>query len=181
METQKIVLENKQEIDVKKSVAVKWQKKEPVGYLLNYGGKVALMQIEQMNATLPQEQKIYSFSDFVRNAVHNHNQTHKDSVVFMSEIVNCDKDKYAESLKPPTPPPQAKTDTTTKVVEITVENVLEFCKIKKVATSGDKVNLITKLALNGTEQKQINEICEIYDNGLQIKKPTVLERVFNFN
>ena len=136
METKKIVLENSQEIEVKKSVADKWSKKSPERYLLNYGGKIALMQLVDINATLPQEEKLYSFSDCVAYMVKLHNIVHKDSVVFMDNLVNAEKSSYERT---PTPV-VAKTDDT-------IVGLKKFCDDNKVKS----VAVLTYLLENRTQ------------------------------
>jgi len=89
-----ITLENGEQIEIKKSLAEKWAKKSPEGYVFNYSGKIALMQLQPMNAKLNPENRLYSFSDCVAYMVKLHNIVEKDTVVFMKSLVNAEKSKY---------------------------------------------------------------------------------------
>jgi len=170
METKKIVLENSQEIEVKKSVADKWSKKSPERYLLNYGGKIALMQLVDINATLPQEEKLYSFSDCVAYMVKLHNIVHKDSVVFMDNLVNAEKSSYERT---PTPA-VAKTDNTIKWTKEHLLGLKKFVKDNNVKQVEFLKALLESRLVDG--KRVYNDVvvetyCKHYESDIKLQIP----------
>lgn len=94
--TTQLSLENGDTITVYQTVADRWQTQPPKNYLFNYGGKVALMQIAEINRTLHANNKdlILSFGDFVKSYVELFNQVYNTQVVFNGDIVNASKSSY---------------------------------------------------------------------------------------